>query len=50
MKNRQMTDKERIERLEKVLATLITWLPHELGALVARQLLAELCPDDGDSQ
>ncbi len=37
-----MTDKERIARLEEVLATLISWLGRELGQAGAAQLLAKL--------
>ena len=34
-----MTDKERIARLENVLATLIASLPHELGVQNASTLI-----------
>ena len=39
-----MTDKERIERLEKVLWTLISWLYRELGEQSTIELLEMLNP------
>jgi len=37
-----MDDKERIARLEDVLATLISWLGRELGQAGAAKLLEKL--------
>jgi hypothetical protein len=37
-----MTDKERIDRLEHVVGTLISWLHRELGTEGAVELLAML--------
>lgn len=37
-----MTDKERIDRLEEVLGTLIAWLHRELGTQAAQKLIAML--------
>ena len=41
-----MTDEERIERLESVLALLITWLHRELGTQAASNLLEALTQGD----
>lgn len=35
----EMTDKERIDRLEQVVGTLITWIPHALSQTEQKQLL-----------
>jgi excinuclease UvrABC helicase subunit UvrB len=37
-----MTDKDRIDRLERVLETLVSWLHRELGTLAAQELLKDL--------
>ena len=37
-----MTDKDRIDRLERVVELLISWLHRELGASAAQALLKDL--------
>jgi hypothetical protein len=41
-----MTDQERIDRLERVLAVLIGWLYRELGQANAIKLLDTLTKED----
>lgn len=40
-----MTDKERIDRLERVVELLISWLYPELGTSAAQALLKDLKAD-----
>lgn len=40
-----MTDQERIDRLERVLELLISWLRRELGASAAQALIEDLKDD-----
>jgi len=43
-----ITERERIARLEKVVGTLIAWMPRELGGAAQKELLRMLTTDPDD--